>query len=107
MKNSKNKIHSESIISIIDDVIGRERLEKPDSSGIMRIMAALEEEVHVARTNLWNKAFRITVATIGLAASIAIGIGLGGIYSHTPDYYEYSVMVHDAQIENLDLLIGE
>lgn len=107
MENSKDKIQTESIIRMIDEMIGMERLEQPNSSGNMRIMAALETDDQVNRIDRWNSAFRITVATIGLAASIAIGIGLGGIYSHTSDYNEYSVMVHDAQIENLDLLIGE
>jgi hypothetical protein len=108
MKRSNNRIEIENVIKIVDDLISLEKLERPDPSGKIRILNTINNiDVHVAESDYWNKAFRITVATIGLAASVAIGIGLGGIYSRTPDYYENSVMVHDAQIENLDYLIEE
>jgi hypothetical protein len=107
VKSYEKNTQTENIMKMVDEVIGREKLDQPDPFRTTRIMTTLINDVHPIDINYWNKAFRIGIATIGLAASVAIGISLGGIYNRTNDYNQYIVMVHDAQIENLDFLIEE
>jgi hypothetical protein len=107
MKNQDNKIRTENIMKMVDEVIGKEKLYQPDPLRTARILKALENDVNGVEINHWNLAFKISVATIGLAASLIVGISLGGMYNHTHENNENIVMVHDVQIENLDYLIEE